>query len=68
MNVQTAPLDAYMVTWQVEHEFGGMTTACLQRAAAFAERYGHASVVTFNADSAYPELLQGLRERGKLSE
>ncbi|WP_181728149.1 hypothetical protein [Glutamicibacter soli] len=54
MNVQTAPPDAYMVTWQVEHEFGGMTTVCLQRAATFAERYGHASVVTFNADPAYP--------------
>lgn len=68
MDIQTEPLDAYMVTWQVELEFGGMTTVCLQRAAAFAERYGHASVVTFNADPAYEVVLQSLRERGKLSE
>ncbi|WP_313814788.1 glycosyltransferase [Glutamicibacter sp.] len=61
------PLDAYMVTWAVEEEFGGMTTVCLQRAAAFAERYGHASVVTFNPNPDYPAIFSSLRERGKIS-
>ncbi|GAA1410799.1 hypothetical protein AUR04nite_33510 [Glutamicibacter uratoxydans] len=64
---ESTPLDAYMITWAVEREFGGMTTVCLQRAAAFAERYGHASVVTFNPNPDYPTLIQELRRRGKLA-
>ncbi len=68
MNLPSQTLNAYMVTWQVEREFGGMTTVCLQRAAAFARRFGHAYVVTFNPDPTYPQLLQQLRERGKLAQ
>ena len=64
---ESTPLDAYMITWAIEREFGGMTTVCLQRAAAFAERYGHASVVTFNPNPDYPVIIDGLRDRGKLS-
>ncbi|QDY65140.1 hypothetical protein FQA45_01795 [Glutamicibacter halophytocola] len=50
-------LDAYMVTWKLEREFGGMTTVCTQRAGLFAQRYGRAFVVTFNRAPDQPQVV-----------
>ncbi|MGO2779651.1 glycosyltransferase [Glutamicibacter arilaitensis] len=60
-------LNAYMVTWRLEREFGGMTTVCIQRAAAFAERYGSAAVVTFPPSPQLDQIAAELVQRGKLS-
>lgn len=60
-------VDAYMVTWKLEREFGGMTTVCTQRAAAFAERHGSAAVITFAPNAQIPQIAEELVERGKLS-
>ncbi|MGO2328367.1 hypothetical protein ACTXIU_13610 [Glutamicibacter arilaitensis] len=60
-------LNAYMVTWKLEREFGGMTTVCIQRAAAFAERYGSAAVVTFPPSPQLDQIAAELVQRGKLS-
>lgn len=67
MSIQDQHLDAYMVTWGIEREFGGMSTVCLQRAGRFAERYGRAYVVTFTPDPQIPQIAQELVQRGKLS-
>ena len=67
VNQEEQFVDSFMVTWKIQREFGGMTTVCLQRAADFAERYGHSSVVTFNADASYPQIIDELISRGKFS-
>lgn len=59
-------LDAYMVTWKLEREFGGMTTVCTQRAGLFAQRYGRSFIVTFNRDPKLPQTVEDLVARGKL--
>lgn len=51
--------NTYMVTWIVEEKFGGLTTACIQRASSFAEKYGRSNVVTF----AYTQHLNSTVER-----
>lgn len=48
-------LDAWMVAWKLEREFGGMATVCTQRAGLFAQRYGRAFVVTFNRAPDQPQ-------------
>lgn len=60
-------LDAYMVTWKLEREFGGMTTVCTQRAGLFAQRYGRAFIVTFNRAPDQPNIVKELVAKGKLS-
>lgn len=60
-------LDAYMVTWKLEREFGGMTTVCTQRAGLFAQRYGRAFVVTFNRAPDQPQVVDELVRKGKVS-
>ena len=67
MEFKEQHVDAYMVTWKLEREFGGMTTVCTQRAAAFAERHGSAAVITFAANAQIPQIADELVERGKLS-
>lgn len=67
MNQEEQFVDSFMVTWKIQREFGGMTTVCLQRAADFAERYGHSTVVTFNPDASYPQIIDELISRGKFS-
>lgn len=67
MDIREQQLDAYMVTWKLEREFGGMTTVCTQRAAAFAQRHGSAAVVTFGPNEQLPQIVEELVARGKLS-
>ncbi|WP_159610422.1 glycosyltransferase [Glutamicibacter sp. JC586] len=66
MSLPSDELDAYMVTWKLEREFGGMTTVCTQRAGLFAQRYGRSFIVTFNNDPQLPETVEYLIQRGKL--
>lgn len=67
MALSSEHLDAYMVTWKLEREFGGMTTVCTQRAGLFAQRYGRAFVVTFNRAPDQPQIVDELVGKGKLS-
>ncbi|UYQ78903.1 glycosyltransferase [Glutamicibacter sp. JL.03c] len=67
MALSSEHLNAYMVTWKLEREFGGMTTVCIQRAGLFAQRYGRAFVVTFNRAPDQPQIVDELVGKGKLS-
>ena len=68
MALSSEHLDAYMVTWKLEREFGGMTTVCTQRAGLFAQRYGRAFVVTFSRSPEQPQIVAELVDKGKLSD
>lgn len=68
MVLPTEELDAYMVTWKLEREFGGMTTVCTQRAGLFAQRYGRSFIVTFNRDPQLPQTVDYLVQQGKLDD
>lgn len=59
--------NTYMITWIIEEKFGGLTTACLQRASSFADKYGHSTVVTFAYTQNLKSTLQRLRNIGLLS-
>ncbi|QIV88363.1 glycosyltransferase [Glutamicibacter mishrai] len=50
---------SFMITWIIDEKFGGLTTACLQRASSFAKKYGKSNVVTF----AYTQHLNSTVER-----
>ncbi|WP_261167139.1 glycosyltransferase [Microbacterium sp. Marseille-Q6965] len=57
----------YALTWAVEDEWGGMTSAMLHRSAAFARLTGEpVTVLTLDPDPHYPARIERLRADGRL--
>jgi poly(glycerol-phosphate) alpha-glucosyltransferase len=57
----------FAVTWSIPDDFGGMTSAMLQRSRAFVRLGGaRVDVLTFDARPDYPEVEQRLRSRGEM--
>lgn len=60
-------IPAFMVTWSVEEEFGGMTAMCLKRSGMFHDRGIPSAVVTFEARPDLQRIRTSLIEKGKLN-
>ncbi|MCU1416856.1 MAG: glycosyltransferase [Schumannella sp.] len=55
------------MTWSIPDQYGGMTTALLQRSRAFVRLGGvPVDILTFDTRADYPEKEAALRERGEL--